>query len=96
MPPMSAENAMERPSGDQDGVNTSPSSGSRISRSRAPSSTAMIVSRGRPRLTPASTNRLPSGLHPPADAMNCRLSRCGSTAVRVSFRMISPVSMSPM
>ncbi len=46
---------------------------------------------GVPFVTAASANRRPSGDQAPDEESHCRLSKCGSRVVSVSFRSTSPV-----
>jgi len=51
---------------------------------------------GSPFTTVANAKARPSARQAPDELMNCRLSKCGSVAVEVSRRRISPVSASAM
>jgi hypothetical protein len=93
-PPVSAAKTMRRPSGDHEGVKISPSSANSYSASRRPVRASTMVSTGCPRLSAAKANRRLSGAQSPAELRNCRLSKCGSPAVRTSRRSMRPVSTS--
>ena len=54
----------------------------------------MIVSSGLPVLMPATAKSRPFGCQSPAEWMNWRLSKCGSTALFVRRRFTSPVRAS--
>ena len=90
-PPTVAENAIDFPSGDHVGLRISPTSGTSISRTTSPSATSRIASTALPACTPPTTNCRLSGLHDPAEPMNCRLVKCEFSAVSTSLRTMRPV-----
>ena len=93
-PPTVAENAIAFPSGDHVGLRISPTSGTSISRATSPSAISRIASTALPACTPPTTNWRLSGLHDPAEPMNCRLVKCELSAVSTSFRTMRPVAVS--
>jgi ribosomal protein L40E len=66
----------------------------RSSRLALPLRVSMIVSTGWPAWSAANAKRRLSGAQSPAEAMNCRLSKCGSLVVSTSLRVIRPEATS--
>ena len=92
-PPTWAEKTIRRPSGEKLGSKISSTSLIAYSFTWPPSASRRL-SAALPSLTAPNTNRRPVASQLPEELMNWRLWKCGSVAVLISLRRMSPVRAS--